>query len=364
MNRYVLRIGVPAASILVLAGCASATGSGGPQGHPANITTTCTNESSDSARIRSAINSSAPGDTVVFEGRCDITSTIILLGGRGYQGASRSTTLTEAADANLPALLASDSWADNSRLAGNPITLSNLTVDANGANNPKGGDGVIIRSWNSTIEDMNIYNAKTNGLVVTSVSKNGTTETNDLVNGTIHNIYINHSGADGVWNQDPTNTVTDWNLEDSWIGRSGSNAIELGNAAGWTVERDHLYGVGGSAILADRMYGTAISDNYIEDFAGAGISATVQGGNTNTIDANRIQQKGDIGTTFLKISGVNYGTGQIDVADNSIRGNGTGIGLSYQAGEHTLNVTSIGNQVTGVTIPLVIGSGVSLGSSY
>ncbi|AGL13704.1 hypothetical protein L083_0194 [Actinoplanes sp. N902-109] len=291
-----------------------------------------------------------------------ITQTITLLGNRGYRGDSAGTTLTESSGKNLAAVLASDSWVNNSATTGDPITLSSLTIDANKSGNPTGGDAVIIRSWNTVVSDLRIRNAQGNGLRVTNTSKNGTTLTNTQVNGTIRASFVTGSGGNGIYVQDSGNSVTDWNLTDNWIASSGGNGIRTENAAGWTIERNHVYGVGGTGIDADRLFATSIGDNYIEDFNTNGIGVTVQGDAASTISGNRIFHFSGSGTTYLAVRQVNYGAGQIAVVGNTIRGAGTGVGLSYQQGGNSLTVTSTGNLVTGVTTARSVGSGVTVTS--
>lgn len=328
----------------------------------ARVTATCGNVSSDASRIQTAINGSAPGDEIVIDGPCLITATISLAGNRAYRGDSRSTVLTAGAGSNLAAVLASDSWTNNSPTTGEPITLRDLTVDANADGNPTGGDGIVIRSWQTTVEAVTVQDAPKNGLRITSASRNGTVLTNTQVNGTVRNVFVTNSGQNGIYVQDSANALTDWNLQDNWVADSDLNGIRLENAAGWTVERNHVYGNGASGISADRLFGSSLSDNYVEDFgsSGNGIGVTVQGDAASTIMGNRVFQFSAGGSTYLAIKQVNYGTGLVSVTGNTIRGSGTGTGLSYQRGSNQLTVTSTGNAVTGVTTPRSVGAGVTV----
>jgi hypothetical protein len=288
-----------------------------------------------------------------------------LLGNRTYQGQNRTgTVLTQASGANLPAILASDSWVTNTAATGLPIVLRDLTIDGNKTANPTAGDALVIRSWDTTIENLEVLNSNGDGIKVTNKSQNGTALTNHQVNGTIRNVYISKSGADGIRVEDSGNSVTDWNLLDSWISSSGGSAINMDNAAGWVVERNHVYGNGAAGISASRLYASSISDNYIEDFNTSGITATVQGDASSTITGNRIFQFSGSGTTFLNITQVNYGTGELAVTGNVIRGAGTGTGLSYQRGSNQLTITSTGNLVQSVTTPRNVGAGVTLATGY
>jgi hypothetical protein len=168
-------------------------------------------------------------------------------------------------------------------------------------------------------------------------------------------------GGSGLFVEDTGNSVTDWQLEDNYIAGTGGDGIAMDNAAGWMLNGNHIYGVDGdSALYANRLYGSSISDNYIEDFGTTGVLATVQGGASSTITNNRIFQDAGRGGTFLQVLG-NYGHAKAAITGNTIRGRGLGIGLDYQRGSATsLEVTSNGNLVTDVEIDRQVGEGVTV----
>ena len=178
-----------------------------------------------------------------------------------------------------------------------------------------------------------------------------------MVNGSITDNFIEHSGEHGVYVEDTGNSNTDWNLTDNWIGGAEKDGIHMDNAAGWVVERNHTYGVKENAIYADRLFGTSISDNYIEDFGGTkekgtyyGIYGTVQGDATSVISNNRIHMGSEInnGLTYryIGIGKVNYGEGVLNVNGNALRGKSSGeadtTGLYFNGGSNTLWVMSSG----------------------
>jgi hypothetical protein len=349
--------------ITAAAGVAMLTGS--QPAAAARITASCSNSNGDAVAIQTAINNSAPGDEIVIDGPCLIINTIELLGNRAYRGDSASTVLKEADGRNLAAVLASDSWFDDTDFTGAPITLRDLVIDANKIANPTGGDAVVIRSWRTTIERLTIQNARANGLRITNTSRNNVAlddPTHTQVNGSVRNIFVTGSGQNGIFIHDTGNAVSDWNLTDNWVADSGGDAIKLDNSAGWTIERNHVYGVAGTGINASRLFGSSVSDNYIEDFGVNGIGVTVQGDVASTITDNRVFQMRGSGTTYLAIKQVNYGSGQVGVVGNAVRGNGSGTGLSYQRGSHQLTVTSAGNSVMGVTTQRAVGAGVTVNS--
>lgn len=339
------------------------------------ITTTCADHSTDSATLNSAIAGSQAGDQIVISGQCLLTAPITLLGNRSYLGGSRTgTVLQQAKGANLPYLLASDSYVNNSSTTGLPFTIHQLTIDCNSSNNTAATSGLVIHSWQTQAEDLLVENCRGSGILVTNTTPNGTTLTNTQVNGVISNDFIENSGKYGVYVQDSGNTITDWHLTDNYIASSGQDAIHLENAAGWYIDGNHLYGDGSTAIYANRLFGTSITDNYIEDFGGAGgsttwygIDGTVQGDAASTIIANRVfmfpAEKAGTTYRYIAVTQVNYGSGYVTVTGNDIRGAGktADTGFYYNAGSGvTLNVTSSGNSVASVGTTRTTGTGVTL----
>jgi hypothetical protein len=338
----------------------------------------CENKDWDAARLNEAIRESRPGDLVQIHGACLLRETVILRGDRAYQGDSRTgTILRQARHANLPALMVSDGWYADTVYTGEPIRLEHLTLDGNKAENSF-TNGLVIRSWQTVIDDLLVENTPGDGIQITNLSRNGVELTTTQVNGRISNVFVTGSGGDGIHVVDTGNSVTDWNLLDSWVAYSGKSAINLENAAGWTVRGNHVYGVQQNALYANRCFATAIDQNYIEDFGGAGgsdtwfgIACTVQGGAASVISGNRVfmfaPEAVSARFVYIGVPTVNYGTGQINVTGNSIRGAGgtNDIGLDYQLGAgEGLNLLSSGNNVQAVHTDRVIGAGVKPATSY
>ncbi|MCE9672777.1 right-handed parallel beta-helix repeat-containing protein [Myxococcus stipitatus] len=343
----------------------------------AQVPVTCNNTTTDDETINAAVASSAAGDELVLSGPCLVNATLRLRGERAYRGGEPSgTVIRQANGANLAALMASDTWLDAATYTGDPISVKNLTLDGNAANNTgRATDGLVVMSWNSTVENLRINSMRGSGIRLTNTNSAGVAITNTQVNGRIVHNFISDSGQHGVYVQDSGNSVTDWDLIDNWIADSGVSAIRLENAAGWKVRGNHLYGVGQTAIVALRLFGTTLSDNYIEGFGEgtttgtwAGISATVQGDAASVISDNKIFNFGGEPNTgslyhYLSIAQVNYGTGFVSVTGNAIRGPGTtrSTGLRYDKGGGTaLTVVSTGNLVTGVASTRVVGTGVTV----
>ena len=347
--------------MLVVAAVAAVLSSGQAWGDE-RVDLLCANNTGDDERINAALGSTTSGGEVVLTGTCLIDGTIRLVGDRTLRGTSRTgTVIQQAAGANLDAMLASDTYLDNVPWTGAPVAVRSLTLLAEGGTNPTGHDALVLRSWQSVVEDVVIRDARRHGIRVTNLSANGTALANTTqVNGRIVGNHIHGSGERGVHVEDTGNTVTDWQLLDNWIGGAGTDGIGLDNTAGWLVRGNHVYDVGRVALWADRLFGSSITDNYLEDFVESGIRLSLQGEAASTVANNRVFDFSGGTGTFLETI-VNYGTANLAVTGNTLRGNGTGVGLDYQRGPGTaLVVTSTGNLVTNVATPRRTGTGVTV----
>lgn len=374
-------------TIVVSSACAAALQAGGQyqkgrwaQDLARSVSVVCRNDADyDTTALNTAISNSPSGSSIHIHGTCLVNATIILYGDRSYFGDSRTgTIIRQAPGRNLAALVASDSWAENSDASGDPIMLAHLTLDGNKAAN-SGTDDLIIRSWLTTVTDIEVTNAPGDGILLTNVSRNGTALApgNTMVNSRYSNLFIQNSGANGFHVIDSGNSITDTDLLDSWIANSGQSAIYLENAAGWKIRGDHLYAVKDDAIYANRCFGTAIESNYIENFGEAGggtyygIACTVQGTIGSIISNNKIFMIGGEASSgtfdYIAVPKLNYGIGYISIDSNLLVGSGSpnDNGLTYEnLGGMELYVLSSENNLQLMHNNRTVGRGVSLAASY
>ena len=165
--------------------------------------------------------------------------------------------IRQANGSNLPAMLASDSWNADTTYTGGPIRIGDVTLDGNGRSN-SGTNVLVIRSWLTVIEDLQVENAPADGIQITNLSKNGVALTTTQVNGRISNCLVTNSGGTGIHIVDTGNSVTDWDLLDSWVAYSGQSAIYMDNAAGWKIRGNHVYGIQQHALYANACFATSI----------------------------------------------------------------------------------------------------------
>lgn len=272
-------------------------------------------------------------------------------------------------------LVASDSYLDNTPGTGLPLTIRDVSLEGNRENNTAATDGLVLRSWQTVVEDVHIEGFGGSGIRLTNLGAGGAKLATTEVNGIIKDSFIDASGRSGVFVEDTGNSVTDWQLTGNWIADSGQRAISLDNAAGWVINDNHLYGVGTDGIWAQRLYGTTITDNYVEGFgegtAGTyyGIGGQLQGDAASTIALNRVfafrGEKPSSTYRYIGIAAVTYGDGVVTVTGNVVRGAGStnSTGLFYDKGTGgSLSVASTGNLVTAVATPLHAGEGVKVTS--
>jgi len=158
--------------------------------------------------------------------------------------------------------------------------------------------------------------------------------------------------------------------------------VHLENAAGWQVRNNHLYGVGLHGVYANRVFGSSVADNYIEDFGSRadmlvpvssfyGIYASVQSGASSIISGNKVLQlhgrpAGPCSFSFIHVK-LNGGTGVINVVNNAIRGatgnsKATLMGLDYanSVASGTLLLLSASNNVQQVDVDRHLAGNVTL----
>ena len=368
------------ATIVLIGGVV--VGSGSTPASAAIVSATCENNVNDDNVIQAAIDGSSKKDIIQIHGQCLFDQTVKLVDNRTYEGDGKgSTQIVMAPGSNLKALLATSTWLDNSEYTNSGITIRHLNFDGNADNNkatPPGSAVIQFRAWDSTLEDFEIWAAPRDAVRISSLTADGTTSlAGTSVNSTVKDFAIYDTGETPINVVDPGNSLTDWNLMEGWVAGSGGgfSGVNLDNAAGWEVRNLHLYGIAGTAISANRCFGTRILENYIEDFgnqgktngAYSGIYCHMQGDAASVVANNTVNLfQGTLGSgttyRFIDLEG-NYGRPLASVTGNSVRGHGTTreIGLAYRkGGAAAMTVASTGNAVTGVGTARSVESGVTV----
>jgi parallel beta-helix repeat protein len=230
----------------------------------------------DTTAINAAITASSPGGVISFPaGTYVVSSTIQLVAGRRYQGAGgRSGLSIVKASAALTggAVLAAAGWFNNGTSCDNPLLVDGIKIDCNLVS---GAHGLVIYNFWSRFNDIHVVNvngATANGFLATDTGRNGTTVTanshseNTFSGCRVDNATNKAAGFRGVSANGASNQ--DGHIVDSFFSAVTGYGIVLGRAAGWTIENNHLYGIGYGAISLTSCYGTRVIGNYVEDFGG------------------------------------------------------------------------------------------------
>lgn len=335
--------------------CAGDAGSGAA-GAPREVRVSCTGGDADAATLQHAIDSSSPGAGISITGTCLLIRGITLLGGRTYTGASTTGTVLRQRG-RMSYVLASAGYVADFATTGDPLAIRDLTIACDGSGST---DGIIVVAWQADVQHVDVSHCGGSGIVDTSITANGHAITNTSVNSRFDDNFISGSGGYGFEVSDGRHAVTDGYLDGNQIASSAKDAIYLQTAAGWDVSGNHLYGDGQDGISAASMYGTTISDNYIEDFGSRqssgtwyGIVGTVQANVGSAISGNKISNDGGevpgARHVYVAVTRASGGAGYLSVTGNVIIGTRTAdIGFSFSGRPSRLVVASSGNEVAGV----------------
>jgi Right handed beta helix region len=337
---------------------------------PGATVVTCRDNTSDAGRIQAAINASSPGAVIQLNGgTCLLTQGLVLTGNRTYAGGSTTGTVLKQ-DGSMGYVLASSDYTDNSTTTGNPLQIRDLTVDCSGAGDT---DGIVILNWQVVVEEVDVHGCGGTGIVDTSVAANNQSIGNTSVNSRFNNDFISNSGHYGFAVIDPVNAVTDGFFTDNQVADSGADAVYLQNAEGWNISGNHLYGDSEDGIEAQRLYGTTIASNYIEDFGTGqqsgtwyGITGTVQDGPGSVFLGNKVFSNGEqagAGHVYIAVTTANSGTGHLSVYANVVQTSAsTDQAFFFNGAPNHLVVAYAANQVSGPGAVRTIGDGVTINS--
>jgi hypothetical protein len=259
MNRSsYLVLGVAAATAIAVASVTASAADSTAQGTAALVSYNC--DSQPSSGLQAAENSLATGGTLIVSGSCKTGLT--LQAETTLAGNNAGTVLHGAVTYNSPL----------------PVTIRDIQVSCGTA--PACLN--IENGWRVNIENVVTYGGATGiELSAPTCGKGSGCNVNDYL---AHN-FINNMSGYGIWVNDPANTITDGFITDSWIA-GGTDSIHLGNAAGWQVVDNHVYGESGHAIYADRLYGSQVTGTYAEQ---GGLDLIAQSDSQpSEIDGNRL----------------------------------------------------------------------------
>ena len=240
MNRSsYLVLGVAAATAIAVASVTASAADSTAQGTSALVSYDC--DSQPSSGLQAAENSLATGGTLIVSGSCSTGLTL-----------QAETTL---AGNNAGTVLHGAITYDSS----DPVTIRDIQVSCGKA--PACLN--IENGWRVNIESVVTYGGAAAGIELSAPTCGKPHGSGCNVNDYLAHNFITTKSGYGIWVSDPGNTITDGFITDSWIA-GGTDSIHLGNAAGWQVVDNHVYGETGYAIYANRLYGSQITGTDAE----------------------------------------------------------------------------------------------------
>lgn len=217
--------------------------------------------SNDTSIIQQALNSLNDGDTFILPyGTYNVTNIVI-------PDKSNITlifygTLKAIVGGDTDYLMATYKYINNIPEAGLPVRLVTPKID--GSNLVT--NGLVIQSWNTTIEKPEIFNC-VNGLKMTAQTKNGTNfGASTLVNNVIDTPKIHANTGIGLWVNDPSrNKITDYTIQGGYVYSNTGVGISLDSCAGTLFKGVHTYGNNQGIVVAIGSLAFRIHDCYFEE---------------------------------------------------------------------------------------------------
>lgn len=298
----------------------------------------------DAAALQTAINATPAGGTVSFPkptatyliGTTLLVPSSIRLRGPGRGNAGYGPTdpgiITMKAGSNLDAMIASPAWYNNGGGIDGYITIEDMVIDPNAANQTGGlGHGIALSAWRCRVANNLILLGRGESIYVGTVTRNGS---NTASGNAIENyIWQNtcYPTTTGIATGGAL-TTDNWIIDNAIIGVAGgtSNGIVMSGAggAGNVIRGNHIYNVA-SHVVAGNVSLITIVENYLEPSnatASSGIVTAISVqpvGNHNIINGNKIVLPLSTvsGTTFVGINIFSVSnSGAIAVTGNTISG--------------------------------------------
>jgi parallel beta-helix repeat protein len=236
----------------------------------------------DTAAIQAAIDAAPAGSVVWFPaGTYRVSATIRLAPRRSYLGPGGRpllATIKAAPGLTGGAVVAAQGWWNSATVCDDPIRVEGLVIDGSSVS---GVHGLVVYNFWSHFEDLHVRNINTaNAVHVTDRGRNGTTITtnshseNTFVRLRVDTVTGRGTGFRVETNTNPSRTPPDGanqdgHLLDSFFAGISGDGIRIQRAAGWSIENNHLYGIGYNGIALGNCYATKVQRNYLEEFGGA-----------------------------------------------------------------------------------------------
>lgn len=232
----------------------------------------------DTTALNACIAAAATGSTIFFPpGTYVISAPIVMKDGCRYLGAGRSTSaasrILQKNSANITGpngrtgLFVSAAFANDAATCSQPVQIEGLAFDGNKDNNgSSNASGVLLNGYWSKITDCYFVNHRYAGVLLTDYTNDGTYVSNSCSENRLTDLKIVGCLSSGIEQESGNgNSNLDGFITDCYITEVG-DGIYMSKAAGWSIRRNHIYGVQFSGIHLGKCYATSVTESYIEDF--------------------------------------------------------------------------------------------------
>lgn len=275
----------------------------------------------DAPLINSLIANTPPGSLIYFSPPPNFYGVgsipLILLPNRTYVGSIgyfNGDLIKQLAGANLPAVVCSSDWYNNTPAAGFPIRMYNISVNGNSANNVN-SHGIAHSNFNSIFEGCSATFTPAAGILTSANTRNGSLISNGLVQTRIRDCVVTNNGTNGISIADSSHgKVTDGYLENCESSVSTLDNIIFDTAGGWKITGNHVSGGQQSGITVSHCFDTLINDNYVDGFgfnASAppgtfynGLYAGILAGSVTIVSNNRVTSNATVANTTYEFVSV------------------------------------------------------------
>lgn len=167
--------------------------------------------------------------------------------------------------------VAPEAWVNNRAWVGIPVGYKGIVFNGNGVC----ARPLVVKNWNSYVQECEFTGSTGNGLEITSINKDGTPISNTNVNTVVTNPKAYANAGDGVAILGTKTTDIQWS--GGYLYDNGGLGLNAGECAGLQMmPAPHTYNnAGGGARFSNYGFNSIVSGGYFEDsFEIASISSS------------------------------------------------------------------------------------------
>lgn len=265
--------------------------------------------SDDITAIQSTIDFAGVGGIVYFsKGIYLITEDIKFLSGQEIYGEGYQSRIKQTG--NFPCLTSKNYYSSSGASASGRCYIHHLVLDGNSQNNSN-ADGIRLRDYYTTIDNLRIENVGGHGIFFTVNDDLGNPTSGTLVENKVTNCFVFQPvGIPYYLGEQSNNKLTDGILQNCYsiTTLTSPHSVYIGSSAGWFIENVHTYGAHtkNTPFVAANAFYTNVNNLYIEregqNQVALGFPSIQKGLNLNNI---AIRYESSIDGTAIELSKIN-----------------------------------------------------------